>query len=287
MAGRLMQRRCSASHSMASAMVCNGEIWGGEFLLADYRRFERLATFKPVAMLGGDQASREPWRNLYAHLMAEMGWANFAMNFGDLDVYRALERQTAQDPRCDDARRCQCAARHHRAGAYLMLPPRRWASASRVKATKAKRQRGSKPSLTKDASAAEDGTLDYPFTIPRLKGINLPYIEPVGVWNAILGDLILKTPPAIMSARFHRGLARAICAMAVKLAQRDSEAGPRFDTVALSGGCFHNRILLEQVIERLQAEGFNVLTHSDNSSRRRRLGTRPSRDRRRTAARQE
>ena len=53
----------------------DGTIWGGEFLLADYRGYERLGTFKPVAMPGGAQAVREPWRNLYAHLMAEMGWA--------------------------------------------------------------------------------------------------------------------------------------------------------------------------------------------------------------------
>lgn len=30
----------------------DGSIWGGEFLLADYRGFERLGTFKPVAMIG-------------------------------------------------------------------------------------------------------------------------------------------------------------------------------------------------------------------------------------------
>ena len=108
-----------------------------------------------------------------------------------------------------------------------------------------------------------DRTLDYPFTIPRLKGSNLPYIEPLAVWNAILGDVILKTPVGVMSARFHRGLARAICAMAVKLAQRDSQSGARFDTIALTGGCFHNRILLEQVMSGLSREGFTVMTHSN------------------------
>ena len=64
----------------------DGTIWGGEFLLADYRRSERLGTFKPVAMLGGDRAAREPWRNLYAHLSAEMGWAEFALNFSGLEL---------------------------------------------------------------------------------------------------------------------------------------------------------------------------------------------------------
>ena len=68
----------------------DGTFWGGEFLLADYRRYERLGTFKPVTMLGGAQAAREPWRNLYAHLTAEMGWAGFAKNFAELDLYADL-----------------------------------------------------------------------------------------------------------------------------------------------------------------------------------------------------
>ncbi|NJL49826.1 MAG: carbamoyltransferase HypF, partial [Leptolyngbyaceae cyanobacterium SM2_5_2] len=33
-------------------------LWGGEFLLADYRHYRRLAHLKPVAMLGGSQAIR-------------------------------------------------------------------------------------------------------------------------------------------------------------------------------------------------------------------------------------
>ena len=48
----------------------DGTIWGGEFLLADYRDVATVGTFKPVAMPGGAAAVREPWRNLYAHLLA-------------------------------------------------------------------------------------------------------------------------------------------------------------------------------------------------------------------------
>jgi len=33
------------------------------------------------------------------------------------------------------------------------------------------------------------------------------------------------------------------------------------DRVALSGGCFQNRLLLEFVVPRLQAMGFQVLLH--------------------------
>ena len=55
----------------------DGTFWGGEFLLADYRSYRRLGAFKPVAMPGGAQAVKEPWRNLYAHLAAAFGWPEF------------------------------------------------------------------------------------------------------------------------------------------------------------------------------------------------------------------
>lgn len=67
----------------------DGTLWGGEFLLADYRRYQRLGTFKPVPMIGA-AAAREPWRNLYAHLMAEMKWPEFSMNFDQLELHNYL-----------------------------------------------------------------------------------------------------------------------------------------------------------------------------------------------------
>ncbi|MFZ0604535.1 MAG: hypothetical protein WAN05_24780 [Roseiarcus sp.] len=83
---RSTRLRRSASSSTDWAGATTGR-------LADYRRFERLGAFKPVAMLGGAQAVREPWRNLYAHLMAEMGWAEFSMNFAELELHADLARR--------------------------------------------------------------------------------------------------------------------------------------------------------------------------------------------------
>jgi hydrogenase maturation protein HypF len=57
----------------------------------DYLNAERLATFKPVAMLGGTMAIREPWRNTYAQLMAEMGWSELQMNFDELELLKYFE----------------------------------------------------------------------------------------------------------------------------------------------------------------------------------------------------
>ncbi len=65
-----------------------------------------------------------------------------------------------------------------------------------------------------------------------------------------------------MATRFHKGLAKIVVAMALKLAARDSEGGARFETVALSGGCFQNRVLFEEVVRGLERANFRVLTHA-------------------------
>ena len=40
----------------------DGNLWGGEFLVADLRGFERVGHLAPVTMPGGTAAIREPWR---------------------------------------------------------------------------------------------------------------------------------------------------------------------------------------------------------------------------------
>lgn len=239
----------------------DGTIWGGEFLLADYRGYERLGTMKPVAMPGGAQAVREPWRNLYAHLIAEMGWAAFTLNFAELELHDYL----AAKPRVTlnamikggiNAPLASSCGRLFDAVAAAINICREGQSYEG--------ETGARLEALVDQGALyrEDDELAYPLSIPNLRGSGLPYIEPLAMWNAILGDLILKTPAPVMAARFHKGLAKAIASMAVKLAGRDSGDTPRFDTVALSGGCFQNRILFEQVTRRLEAKNFTVLAHA-------------------------
>ena len=238
----------------------DGTVWGGEFLLADYRGYRRVGTFKPVPLLGGVQAAREPWRNLYGHLMAEIGWPAFAMNFSQLEVHAWL----AAKPRATlDAMAknginvplaSSCGRLFDAVAAALDLCRERQAyegeAAARLEAI-----------VDEDTLRHEDDALGYPLGIPNLRGSGLPYVEPLAMWQAILGDLILHTPAPVIAARFHKGLARVIVAMTRKLAWRD-EGAARFDTVALSGGCFQNRILFEEVVRRLEAEKFTVLSHA-------------------------
>ncbi|MFY9970048.1 MAG: carbamoyltransferase HypF [Roseiarcus sp.] len=239
----------------------DGTVWGGEFLLADYRGFERLGAFKPVSMLGGAQAAHEPWRNLYAHLMAEMGWAEFSTNFAELELHADLARR----PRAtldamvragvNSPRASSCGRLFDAVAAALNVCRERQAyegeAGARLEAI-----------VDLDVMSRDDEESAYPFAIADPRDTGLPCIEPLAMWRALLGDLILKTPAPLMSARFHKGLARIVVAMAKKLARRDEESGARFDTVALSGGCFQNRVLFEEIVRRLEQDNFTVLTHA-------------------------
>jgi hydrogenase maturation protein HypF len=236
-----------------------GELWGGEFCLADYRHCQRLATFKPVALLGGERAMHEPWRNTYAQLMAEMGWPRFAMNYSELELFRQLDAK----PRALLGSMLQGEVNSPLASSCGRLFDA-VAAASGVCFERALYEGQAAIEFEAIADAAtlsdEDDELAYPFGIPRLKVSNLPYIEPLGMWQALLGDLILGTPVGVISARFHKGLAIVIARMIDKLSRHESPDEP-IKVVALSGGVFQNRVLLEQVLTRLHDGGFSVLTH--------------------------
>jgi hydrogenase maturation protein HypF len=240
----------------------DGTMWGGEFLLADYRGYKRLATFKPVAMLGGEQAIREPWRNTYAHLMAELGWARLAMNFGELDLFAFLESK----PRAVLDGMLKRGVNTPLASSCGRLFDALAAAIGICRERAAYEGQGAVEleAIVDEATLQdEEEQLAYLFAIPRLPksdGSNLPYLEPLPMWNAVLGDLILRTPAPVMAARFHKGLAKTIAQMVEMLSRYECGDEPA-KTVALSGGVFQNKVLFEQVTMRLEQAGFNVLTH--------------------------
>jgi len=70
--------------------------------------------------------------------------------------------------------------------------------------------------------------------------------------ESVLGDLSRGVERGIMAARFHNALVEAIVAVAQEIGENN---------VALSGGCFQNRLLTERAATRLTQEGFRVLLH--------------------------
>ncbi len=237
----------------------DGTFWGGEFLLADYAKYKRLAAFKPVAMIGGEQAMKEPWRNTYAHLLSEMGWAKFAMNYADLELFEFLDKKPREllngmIKRNVNSPLASSCGRLFDAVAAAIGVCREKAYYEGQGAVELEQM------VDEKTLREEDELLAYPFSIPRLPVSNLPYIEPLAMWQALLGDLILATPAPIMSARFHKGLAKVIVQMIEKLSKYEC-GETEVKTVALSGGVWQNKVLFEEVLRRLSEKEFTVLTH--------------------------
>jgi hydrogenase maturation protein HypF len=102
--------------------------------------------------------------------------------------------------------------------------------------------------------------LAYPFAISHLGNDGLPCVDPLPMWQALLADLAHAVPVPTIAARFHKGLAIVIADMLKTLGGQAHREQP-LNTVALSGGVFQNRVLLEQVVTRLESAGFTVLKH--------------------------
>ena len=240
----------------------DGTIWGGEFLLADYRGYQRLGALRPVPMPGGAQAVREPWRNLYAHLAALMDWPEFARHFSQLDLCAELSKrplptlEAMMRSGVNSPMASSCGRLFDAVAAALDICPDRQAYEGET---------GARLEAIVDESELRNGDEAhcYSFSLSPRSPAGPQYLEPATMWRALLDDLMTRAPPPIIAARFHKGLAAAIVAMTKQLAQKDSVRARLFDTVALSGGCFQNQILFAEVLRRLEQADFKVLTHAE------------------------
>jgi hydrogenase maturation protein HypF len=236
----------------------DGTIWGGEFLLANYVDYHRLARLKPVAMPGGAQAVREPWRNLYAHLVEAIGWDRLATWSPRLELCAHLRSKpralldTMIARHMNAPQASSCGRLFDAVAAALCICRERQAyegeAAMRLEALA-------------EMDRSDDAAAAYPFAIVAVPG-SLIEIDPAPMWNLLLADLARGLPASNMALRFHQGLSAAVVETAKRLARRDTDAPP-FQAVALSGGCFQNRILFESVATQLRAAGFVVLTHTE------------------------
>ncbi|WP_428489451.1 carbamoyltransferase HypF [Rhodopila sp.] len=215
----------------------DGTFWGGEFLLSDYVRFKRLGCFKPVAMPGGARAIREPWRSTYAHLRAASVSAT-----SDLGDFLAAKPLLTLDSMIDRGVNAPLA---NSCGRLFD------AVAAAIGICRDDAQYEGQPAIELETVADPDERGAYPFLTEQAGALSV--IDPAPMWRALLAD---PAPVATKAARFHNGLATAIGQTVGRLRRLTG-----FDTVALSGGVFHNKRLLEQVIDQLAPLRLRVLTH--------------------------
>ena len=226
----------------------DGELWGGEFLLGGYRDYRRLARLQPVAMPGAVRASREPWRNAYAHLAAALGWERLRRDFGDLAIVRLLESKPqallqrliesgASSPLASSAGRLFDAA-----AACLGLS---------AEGVSYEGQAACELQALAETDFANQMDAGYGHEIVAAAPLILGWRP---LWRNLLQDLADAVAPGVIAARFHHGVAAALAATACRLA-----GAHRITVVALNGGVWQNRLLLEATEQRLRDAGFQVL----------------------------
>jgi hydrogenase maturation protein HypF len=228
----------------------DGTIWGGEFLLADYRGCTRLAHLRPVPMVGGVQAIREPWRNAYAQIRAALGWERFAREHADLELCADLRNRPLATLDAMLAKGLNCPLSSSCGRLFDAV-----AAALGICRAQAcyEGQAAIELEASVDAAALDAAGDGYPFVIERAGGQSV--LDPGPMWPALLADLARGTPVPVIAARFHLGLTEAILELVCALSRG------RVDTVALSGGVFQNRLLFERVSGGLRERGFSVLSH--------------------------
>ncbi len=221
----------------------DGTVWGGEFLSCRYESFTRLGRFTPVALPGGDLANRQPWRNTYAHLR----------RFLDPDEIRRLSVFVGRSER-------ELAAVEWMLERNVNAPLA--SSAGRLIDAVAAAVGIAPDEMTFEGEAAQkleacamrcpDEAGHYDFTIRQGAVCELDWSE---TWTGILEDLGKNVDAARIARRFHNTLAVGVREMAATLMASDI-----FSCVALTGGVFANRLLLENTSRQLERI-CRVITH--------------------------
>ena len=220
-----------------TGMGADGAIWGGEVLLGGYQGYQRLYHLSYIPLPGGDAATRHPARVALAHLwQAGLDWEE------DLPPVMAM---------CENDR----TLLHSMLQARINTPPtssmgRFFDAASSLIGLRHEASYEGQAAIDLEAlvDPAEKGY--YPFDVSAGE------FNPAPLWQAMLKDWRAGVHQPVLAARFHNSLVELNLQLC-----RQVRAGTGAGVIALSGGVWQNRILLERTILRLESAGFRVLIH--------------------------
>jgi len=209
----------------------DGSLWGGEALLGEPGQWRRVASMRPFRLPGGERAGREPWRSAAAlHWEAGRIWSDCPDGDG---LAQSAWRQGLNCPQTsavgrlfDAAAAMVCGMQH---SSFEAQGPMQLES------------------MCRDAG----------------KVVALPLGEDdSGIlrtdWEPLLDELgNERLEPAGRAEIFHTSMAKALLEQARRI--RETQ---QIDHVGLSGGVFQNRVLTEQAVALLEADGFAVYCSS-------------------------
>jgi hydrogenase maturation protein HypF len=224
----------------------DGNIWGGEFLLADYRSFQRAGHLEYVPLPGGSAAIKKPCRMALSFLYTLLGF-DFSLEGLPLSGLGPQETEIVKQQlkRGLNSPLASSAGRLFDAVSALA---------------------GVRGEIDYEAQAAielemlapdEPGDSEekpYAFSITLDRGVRV--VRLAELISSVVRDVRARIPVSVISLRFHQTMAQIISDMSQAIAR---ETG--ITRVALSGGVFQNRLLLKLATAALKKAGLTVLSH--------------------------
>lgn len=277
----------------------DGNIWGGEVLIANRRDFERFANFAYVPMPGGAAAVKNPLQMAYGvlwefDLLDRPGAKHVFDALGDrAKTLDSMIEQGVNTPHTSSVGRLFDAASAmlgvssqpaYEGEAAVLLEACMYGDGEEVIAGYSDRNVGTGGEAANDAgiAAANDSADDdagndadndaatsaKEYKIDVVKNVatdtstaqdtSVLLFDPAPLFEALLEDVAAEVPIPVISKRFHQAFVDAIV-QAAQLAY----ALYGIKTVALSGGVFMNRYIIEHSLVALEEAGFTVAINRD------------------------
>lgn len=223
----------------------DGRIWGGEFLVVDYEGFRRAGHLQYLPLPGGEAAIHRPYRIAISHLYSLLGDEGLeeALPFlGHVDPVELGIIKQQIEKGINAPLTSSCGRLFDAVSALVGFQGM------------ATYEGQAAVQLEMMAHDGEDGA-SYPFSTSEGEGIRV--IQLAEMWRGVLEDLCAQVPVPTIAMRFHNTVAQMIVEMCRRVAETSA-----LQRVAVSGGCFQNRLLLTKARRGLEDAGFEVLTHA-------------------------
>lgn len=225
----------------------DGTIWGGEFLVASLGGFERAAHLRTWALPGGAASVRDARRNAFA-LLSELGLLEHP---GAARLLDSLDEQT----RSVTATMIERGINSPRTSSMGRL----FDAAAAILGICDKATYEGEPAIELEAAAwralgGKPVRLDGNHTGAFTSADDFSTLDPQPLIEALLNGIEAGAPADRLALEFHIAITHATTHVACEICEREG-----LDTVALSGGVFMNRLLLQLLTHELKDAGLAVL----------------------------
>lgn len=225
----------------------DGTIWGGEFLVASLGGFERAAHLRTWALPGGAASVRDARRNAFA-LLSELGLLEHP---GAARLLGSLGEQT----RSVTATMIEHGINSPRTSSMGRL----FDAAAAILGICDKATYEGEPAIELEAAAwpalgGKTVRLDGNHAGVFTSADDSPILDPQPLIESLLNGIEAGTPADRLALEFHIAITHATTHIACEICNREN-----LDTVALSGGVFMNRLLLQLLTRELKDAGLTVL----------------------------